>query len=126
MENWQGFIAFLSAVMLPVAMMAGGWIVDRRAKRNAELTAKSTSHAVAVTAKEAATHEFEAITHGFTEYTERLEKQNTRLEALIEKMDARFRELDRRHRAAVDHIDLLEGMIPDDQLPRRPEAMGER
>lgn len=125
-------VPLLSAVGIPVSMILGGWLVDRRAKRSAETTAKFTKETVAVTAKEAATHEFEAITTGFTEYTEALERQNARLgtqnarlEELVTEMDQRFRELDRRHRAALDHIDLLETLVPADRIPRRPQRMGE-
>jgi len=54
-----------------------------------------------------------------------LEAQNGKLENLVREMDQRFHELNRRHRAAVDHIDYLETLVPVGQLPRRPKEMGE-
>lgn len=130
--NWQTIVAILSAVMVPVAMIIGGWISDRRAKKQFAVTSQQTQQTVEATAKEAANHEFEVITTGFTSYIDRVEKanarleeQNTKMEKLVQEMDDRFQELNRRHIAALNHLDRVEALVPVGLLPRRPKEMGD-
>lgn len=134
--DWQLFIMFMCAAMVPISSVLVGVIVDRRSKKQFAVTAEQSKEQIqataAVTAKEAANHEFQVITTGFSELTdgmkntiERLQVQNEKLERLVNDMDSRFAELNRRHRAAVDHIDYLETLVPVGLLPRRPKAMGE-
>jgi len=134
--DWQTFVMIVCAAMVPISSVLVGVIVDRRSKRQFAVTSKQSQEQIqataAVTAKEAANHEFQVITTGFSELTEgmkntieRLQAQNERLEGLVVQMDERFQELNRRHRAAVDHIDHLETLVPVGQLPNRPKAMGE-
>lgn len=137
--EWQTLVAILSAVMVPLSGLFGGWISDRRAKKQFVVTSKQSQQTVEATAKEAANHEFEVITSGFTSYIDRVEKQNQRLEEtntkleqqnvklekLVDEMDARFQELNRRHQTALDHIDELTALVPVEQLPRRPKGLGD-
>lgn len=123
-------IALICGALVPITGLITGFMVDRRNKQAAKITAEQARATIKTTAREAATHEFEAITSGFTEYTSRLEGQNARLEARIAHLETedakkqdRIERLETKHRLTMEHLSAVEALVEPALLPPRPRGL---
>jgi outer membrane murein-binding lipoprotein Lpp len=114
-SNWA--LVLVAPFLVLVGVIVKGvidWI-------SARLNSKTGEHAVRVSEREAQTHEFEAIVEGFVASLNVTREQAARAEDRVMRLESRVTVLEGDKSAMLDHISLLESMIPNPPgPPKRP------
>lgn len=114
------WMAALGAVLGPLSGIVTGWLLDRRSRKVAELTAETADGATDVSRTEAATHQFEAQVAGWSEYVEKVEKASEKLELRVKDLENRLTRLSRDFGTLTRHLDVVEALVPVESRPPRP------
>lgn len=118
---------WLQLVLLPIAGLLGGWIADRRSKKNTSSVVEVSKLEAATSARNAASTEFQMITQGFsTRYTQMQEEitaLQTQTNALMKQNKEQAEDNARLSHIldeVLDYLAVVEALVPADRRPDRP------
>lgn len=106
-------LALVGAIGGPLAGIYTGWLLDRRSKKTATLTATTAE-------KDATTHQWEVLSSGFGEYTEMMERNAGRLEKRVAELEKQIEAMAADWQLIMAHVDVVEQLVPAEQRPARP------
>lgn len=118
---------WLQLVLLPIAGLLGGWIADRRSKKNTSSVVEVSKLEAATSARNAASTEFQMITQGFsTRYTQ-MQEEITALQTQTNALTKQNKEqaednarLSHILDEVLDYLAVVEALVPADRRPDRP------
>lgn len=122
--DWFGWVQL---ALMPAAGVLGGFIADRRSKKNTDSVVEVSKQEAATSARNAASTEFHMITQGFSErhdqMQEQIKEQTEQIKILIAENAAQAVKLRQMHndlQSVMTYLAAVEQLVPVEARPERP------
>lgn len=116
----MGWFEWVQLMFIPVAGLLGGWIADRRSKKNTSAVVEVSKMEAATSARNAASTEFNMITQGFSTRYQQMQDQINALVLQNEKQAEENRKLSKTLDEVLDFLAVVEALVPEDRRPEPP------